>query len=177
MANLLNEKIDFQYERTASGVWRRYLYANGARFAEYRSNHELLGWPLLHYSYGINPETGKRVVAKGVIAVGRLAMGGLAIGHASLGLIAIGQLGIGILFGLAQLSTGYVAVGQAALGAEFGLGQFATGETAIAQLGLGDYVLAQVGWGNHVWQQGSADPQAVEYFRGMWDAVREWWRS
>lgn len=175
MANLLNEKIDFQIERTASGVWRRYLYANGARFSEYRSSHEFLGWPLVHYTYGINPETGKRVVAKGIVAVGRLAMGGIAIGHASLGLIAIGQLGVGLLFGLAQLATGYAALGQVALATEFGVGQVATGSTAIAQLGLGEYVLAQAGWGEHVWQQGSADPQAVNYFQNLWESVKAWW--
>lgn len=176
MANLLNEQIDFKTERTGLGVWRSYLYSNGARFSEFRSYHEILGWPLLHYTYGINPETGRRVVARGVIAVGRLAMGGVAIGHASLGLIAIGQLGLGLLFGLAQLSTGYMAVGQFALATEFGLGQFATGSTAIGQFGLGDYVLAQAGWGNHVWQQESADPQAVDYFHNLLERLKGMWR-
>lgn len=174
MSNLLNAPIDFKLERTGFGVWRRYLYSNGARFAEFRSYHEILGWPLLHYTYGINPQTGRRVVAKGVIAVGRLAIGGVAIGHAALGVIAIGQLGIGVFFGLAQLATGYVAVGQLALASQFGLGQVATGVTAIGQVGIGDYVLAQVGWGEHVWQQGSADPQAVDYFHAWLRRARQW---
>ncbi len=176
MGNLLNEKIDFKEERTGFGVWRSYLYANGARFSEFRSYQEILGWPLLHYTSGINPETGRRVVAKGVVAVGRLAMGGLAIGHASLGVIAIGQLGIGLLFGLAQFATGYAALGQAAIAVEWGIGQFATGSTAIGQFAIGDYVLAQAGYGNHVWQQGSADPQAVDYFHGLMQQLKAWWQ-
>jgi hypothetical protein len=74
-----------------------------------------LGLPLLHYTRGICPETGRRIIAKGVLAVGRLAMGVLAIGHASFGAIAIGQLGLGILLGLGQGATGLYAVGQVAL--------------------------------------------------------------
>ncbi|QKQ27411.1 hypothetical protein [Candidatus Reidiella endopervernicosa] len=177
MGNLLNEHIDYKIERTGFGVWRHYLYESGARFSEFRSHQELLNWPLLHYIHGISPETGRRVVAKGVIAVERLAMGGVAIGHASFGIVAIGQLGLGILFGLAQLSTGYWAIGQAALGVEFGLGQLATGETAIGQLAFGDYVLAQVGWGEHVWAEGQQDPEAVSYFQDLWQRVKLFWEA
>ena len=43
--------------------------------------------PLVHYTYGKCPETGKRIVAHGVIAVGRLAWGIIAIGQASLGVV------------------------------------------------------------------------------------------
>lgn len=168
MGNLLNQPVDYRIETTSWGRWRRYLYPNGQYFAEFRSHADFLGWPLLHYTHGICPETGRRIVANGVIAVGRLAVGGIAIGHASLGLVAIGQLGLGLLFGLAQLATGYYAVGQAALALHFGLGQLATGETAIGQIAFGQYVLAQIGWGEHVWQQGNADPAAVAYFKGLW---------
>ncbi len=171
MNNRLNQKIDYKIETTGLGRWRRYLYPNGQSFSEFRSHAEFLGWPVLHYTYGICPETGRRVVAKGVVAMGRLAVGGLAIGHASLGIIAIGQLGLGLLLGLAQLATGYYALGQAALAVQFGIGQLATGETAIGQIAFGQYVLAQIGWGEYVWQQESADPMAVEYFKGLWQAV------
>ena len=84
------------------GIWRRFAYPNGKYFAEFRSNATFGGLPLLHYTRGICPETGRRVVAKGIIAVGKLAMGILAIGQASFGIIAIGQLGLGLLLGLGQ---------------------------------------------------------------------------
>jgi len=177
MKNLLLEKVDYQTEHTALGNWRRFLYPNGQRFAEFRSHAELLGLPLIHYTWGICPETGQRITAKGVIAVGRLAVGGLAIGHASAGLIAIGQAGLGLLFGLGQAATGYYALGQLALGWEFAIGQLAAAQTVVAQLGLGEWVLAQAGIGEYVWDQSGADPEAVAHFQGLWDRVLGWFRG
>jgi hypothetical protein len=167
LKNLLLDKVDYKVEETALGTWRRFMYPSGACFAEFRSHTVVLGLPLIHYTNGICPETGRRVVAKGIVAVGRLAVGGLAIGHASAGLLAVGQLAVGLLFGLGQASTGAVALGQLALGFLFGLGQFATGFVAIGQFGLGKYVLAQMGFGGHVWNQRAADPEAVEFFKSL----------
>ena len=141
MKNVLLENIEYQIDKTSFGVWRRYLYPTGAFFAEFKSHQTLLGLPLLHYTRGICPETGKRVVAKGIVAVGRIAAGIVAIGQAAFGAIAIGQLALSLLFGIGQASTGWAAVGQVAIGVTFGLGQFATGFTAIGQLGIGHYVL------------------------------------
>jgi hypothetical protein len=167
MKNLLLEKVEYKIEETKFGAWRRFVYPNGAYFAEFKSHSTFLGLPLLHYTRGICPETGRRIIAKGVLAVGRLAMGILAIGHASFGLIAIGQLGLGILLGLGQGSTGLYAVGQFALGLFFGLGQFATGQIVIGQIAYGEYVLAQFGYGEYVWSQKRADPEAVEFFKAF----------
>ena len=128
------------------GTWRRFAYPNGKYFAEFRSHATFWGLPLLHYTRGICPETGRRVVAKGIVAVGRLAMGALAIGQASFGLIAIGQAGLGLLLGL---------------------GQVATGEIAIGQVALGKYVLAQIGFGERVWSMNRADPEAVAFFKAF----------
>ena len=177
MKNLLLEPVEYKVEHTALGVWRRYLYPNGQRFAEYRSHSDLLGLPLVHYTSGICPETGRRITAKGVLAVGRLAMGGLAIGHASVGLIAVGQAGLGLLFGLGQAAAGYYAVGQLALGWEAALGQLAAANVVVAQLGMGDWVFAQIGIGQHVWDQGNADPEAVAYFHGLWDRLLLWMQN
>lgn len=177
MKNLLLERVEYKTERTALGVWRRFLYPNGRRFAEFRSHSDLLGLPLIHYTWGICPETGHRITAKGVIAVGRLAVGGLAIGHASAGLIAVGQAGLGLLFGLGQAAAGYYALGQLALGWEFAIGQLAAAQTVVAQLGLGEWVLAQAGIGEHVWDQSAADPEAVSYFQGLWERVLQLWRA
>lgn len=167
MDNLLLEKIEYKIEETRFGVWRRYGYQTGASYHEFKSHVSWLGMPLVHYTYGRNPETGKRVVAKGVIAVGRLSCGIVAIGHASFGLLAVGQLAIGLAFGLGQLSTGLAAVGQAALAIIFGLGQFATGYIAIGQLAFGVYVLAQSGFGEFVWSVKRADPTAIELFKSL----------
>jgi hypothetical protein len=167
MKNLLLEKVEYKIETTNFGVWRRFLYPNGAYFTEFKSHAIFFGIPLLHYTRGKCPETGKRVVAKGVVAVGRLAMGILAIGQASFGAIAIGQAGLGLLLGLGQGATGLYAIGQAAIGFMFGLGQIATGEIAIGQVAYGNYVLAQVGYGDYVWSMKRADPEAVTFFKSL----------
>ena len=167
MPNILLEKVEYKVEKTKLGTWRRYGYVTGLSFHEFRSDATFMGLPLIHYTFGRNPETGRRVVAKGVIAVGRFACGIVAIGHVSLGLIAVGQLAIGILFGLAQLATGLAAVGQGAIGLYFGLGQFATGQIAIGQFAIGTYVLAQGGLGKHVLSMARRDEQAIEFFRAF----------
>jgi len=117
MGNALLEEVVYKMDATRWGTWRRYGYVDGTSYHEFRSHKAFFGLPLVHYTYGRNPETGRRRVARGIVAVGRLAFGFVAIGHASLGLIAIGQLAVGVAFGLGQLATGAVALGQFALGA------------------------------------------------------------
>ncbi len=167
MKNLLLENVEYKIEQTHLGVWRRFVYPNGSYFSEFKSHTTFGGLPLIHYTHGKCPETGRRIIAKGIVAVGRLATGILAIGQASFGLVAIGQLGLGLLLGLGQGATGLYAIGQAALGLTFGLGQFATGEIAIGQIAYGKYVLAQLGFGEYVWSQKRADPAAVEFFKSL----------
>ncbi len=167
MENQLLQKIEYEFVETQRGVWRRFLYPNGQLFEEFVSYARVGDLPLLHYTYGKCPETGKRIVARGVVAIGRLAMGGIAIGQASVGLIAVGQLAVGLMFGFGQATTGMVAIGQLALGGIFGLGQFATGFMAVGQFGLGRYVLAQIGFGENVWDMRGASPVAQQFFRGF----------
>jgi len=167
MPNTFLEKVEYKIEETAMGTWMRYGYENGTSFHEFKSRAQWLGMPLIHYTYGRNPETGGRVVAKGVIAVGRVACGIIAIGQASIGVIAVGQLAIGFLFGLGQLSTGLAAVGQAAIGVYLGLGQLAIGHVAIGQLAYGKYVLAQLGFGENVLSMTRRDKPAFEFFKSF----------
>jgi hypothetical protein len=103
-------------------------------------------------------------------------MGVLAIGHAAFGVVAIGQLGFGLLFGLGQASSGALAIGQLALGGLFGAGQIATGYIALGQIALGEYVLAQIGVGEHLWTMEQADPEAVAFFKALPSRVLEWLR-
>jgi hypothetical protein len=129
---------------------------------EYRSEAEIFGWPVIHVAFGKDADTGKIITAKGIIAIGQFGVG----------LITIAQFGIGLLFGLGQGVAGIVAVGQFAVGLYFGLGQLATGITAVGQIALGQYVLAQLGLGQHIWSTGRRDPEAVEYFTNLWQTVR-----
>jgi len=167
MANLLLEEVKYKIEKTHFGIWRRYMYINGTSFHEFKTRSTMFGIPLIHYTYGRSPETGRRVCAKGVIAVGRFACGFIAIGHAALGLLAIGQLALGILLGLGQLSSGIAALGQLAIGAYLGIGQFVTGYIAIGQFAIGKYVLAQLGIGEFVWSTRQTDPHAVAFFKTL----------
>ena len=62
--NLLLQNIEYQTEETAWGAWRRFLYPSGSLFEEFVSHWHILGLPFFHYTRGICPETGKRVVAR-----------------------------------------------------------------------------------------------------------------
>lgn len=167
MPNVLLEEIEYKVDKTSFGIWRRYGYIDGTSYHEFKSHASFLGLPLLHYTYGRNPEIGRRKCARGIIAVGRFAFGVIAIGQFCGGLIAIGQIAVGILFGLGQLTTGVWAVGQVAIALVFGLGQFATGYVAIGQFAYGKYVLAQLGSGKFIWTMQRADWEAIEFFKHL----------
>jgi hypothetical protein len=167
MQNLLLEPVEYEIEETPRGVWRRFLYPSGQLFAEYTAHAGFMGLPLLHYTYGKCPETGRRVTARGVVAIGRRAVGIVAVGQLAVGFLAFGQLVIGVLVGLGQASTGLLAVGQLALAAAIGLGQFATGYISVGQLAIGHYVLAQFGIGKEVWDMRGAAPAAQDFFRSL----------
>jgi hypothetical protein len=164
---MLLQPVEYQVQETTWGVWRRFLYPNGHLFVEFVSHRRLCGWPWLHYTRGICPETGARPWAKGVVAVGRKAYGVLALGQVALGVIAVGQLAIGLALGLGQASTGLVSLGQAAFGVVVAGGQFATAHVVAGQFAYGRYVLAQIGWGQHVWDMRAADPAAVALFKSL----------
>jgi hypothetical protein len=167
MKNALLEPVEYKVEETRRGVWRRFLYPTGELFEEFTSHRRLFGLPLLHFTRGKSPETGKRVTARGIIAVGRFAVGIIALGQVSAGILAIGQLSLGLLFGLGQAATGVLAIGQLAIAGLFGLGQFASGYAVIAQFGVGKYVLAQTGMGSHVWDTNGESPVARQFFESL----------
>lgn len=165
--NLLLEEVEFQVTRTLTGTWRRFLWTGGELFEEYRSHQRFLGLPLVHYTRGRSPETGRRVVARGVIAIGRRAVGIIAIGQGALGVIAIGQASAALLLGVGQATLAPFALGQLAVGLLAGLGQVAIGWVAVGQLALGEYVVAQFGLGAHVWDTRGAAPDAEAFFRRL----------
>jgi hypothetical protein len=167
MPNLLLEEIVYKTETTRHGTWRRYGYIDGSSYHEFTSMRSLFGIPLVHYTCGRCPETGRRKVARGIIAVGRFAYGFIAVGHASVGFVAIGQLAIGLIFGIGQLALGAGAVGQLAIGFVVGLGQFATGYIAIGQFVGAYFGLGQFGLGKYLWTMHRADEDAVMFFKAM----------
>jgi hypothetical protein len=171
--NLLRHDVEYKTDETPLVNWRRYMYPTGQVFSEFVSHRRVFGLPLIHYTHGRCPETGRRIVACGVFSIGRLALGIVAIGHASAGFIAIGQLAIRLLFGLGQAASGIVCVGQLALGVAVGIGQFATGCVAIGQMAFGHYVLAQYGLGTYVWDMRQTAPAAEEFFRSLLPFLRK----
>lgn len=158
MTNILLEPVEYKCETTPNGVWRRFVSPNGMAFHEYKSSRTLLGLPLLHYTNGICPETGRRVTARGFVAIGRRAIGVIAIGQLAIGFVAVGQAAFGALFALGQAAIAAAAIGQLALGAT-ALGQFAIGVVAIGQIAAGYWA-----WGISA---------AFDYAHlGAWD----WWK-
>jgi len=119
-----------------------------------------MGYPLIHIAVGRTADNKIRV-AKGVIAIGQFAIG----------LITIAQFGVGFLFGFGQLMFGFTAVAQVAIAAYFGLGQIATGYTAIGQVAFGHFLLAQAGYGTHIWSTTLHDPIALEYFHNLFAKI------
>ncbi len=130
---------------------------------EWRSETEVLGWPLVHVAVGRDPQ-GRIRVAKGIIAIGQFAVG----------LITVAQFGVGVVFGFGQFIVGCTAIAQVAVTAYFALGQLALGHVAIGQVAVGNYALGQLAFGRHLWTPTHKDPEAVAFFRGWWETFALW---
>jgi hypothetical protein len=163
MQNLLLQNVEYKIVKTSAGTWKRFLYPSGQSYAEYTSHGRLFGLPVVHYTSGVCPETGRRRIARGVIAVGRVAVGFVAIGQAAFGVAAIGQAALGLLLGLGQLAVGAAALGQLSLGG-VAVGQVAVGGVVVGQLAVGVYALAQQAVAQHGWDMRHCDPAVRELF-------------
>jgi hypothetical protein len=131
---------------------------------DYSSSFTFLGLPLVSIATGIDPETGRKRVAKGVIAIGDLAVGFVAIGGAAFGGIALGGAAVGFI-GIGGAAVGILlALGGAAFGG-VALGGTAVGLVAIGGGAVGYYALG--GWAFGEWALGGnvRDAEAVEFFR------------
>jgi len=103
---------------------------------EYRSEAEVLGWPLVHVAYGANPRTGLPQVARGILAIGNFAIGLIAIGGFAIGGFTIAGIGLGLLI-FGGIALGGVAIGGIAAGLFFALGGLAiSGGLAVGGLTL-----------------------------------------
>ena len=165
MENLLYERIDYKIEETAWGTWRSFMGINGQLFREFVSHAGIWGLPILHYTYGRDPATGRRKIARGVFAIGRIAVGVVPIGQLAIGIMPIGQAALGLFFGIGQLATGLFAVGQFAISVFFALGQFAVGMIAIGQFAVGLYGIGQIAYATHAWTPAYKDPAIQQMIR------------
>jgi hypothetical protein len=113
---------------------------------EYRSQQKVLGVPLVHVAFGLNPQTGLPRVAKGIIAVGNFAVGVLAVGGFAAGGLVLSGIGLGII-ALGGIAAGAIAAGGVALGTIFAVGgvaisgSWAIGSVAIAPKATGITIL------------------------------------
>jgi hypothetical protein len=121
------------------------------------------GYPLIHVAFGKDGR-GKFKVAKGVIAIGQFGIG----------VITVAQIGVGLLFGFGQVMIGLTALAQVAIAGLMGVGQFASGYVAIGQIVLAQIGLAQFGLAEALWSPSRRDPEAVEFFKTLWDNIRLW---
>lgn len=154
--NRLLEPVEYRVTETPLGMWRRHRSTSDQLFEEFTSHAHLGGLPLLHFTRGKSPETGKRKTARGIVAIGGKAVGIIALGQLAWGVIAIGQVAVGMVFSLGQAAFAAVTVGQLSIAVIFALGQFAAAPTAIGQFAVGQFVLAQYGLGAHVWDMAAA---------------------
>jgi len=76
-------------------VWRHYLYCTGRSLRSPGHIKRCFGQPIIHYTRGICPEPGKRIVVKEIVALGKLAPGVLAIGQLGFGKYVLGQICFG----------------------------------------------------------------------------------
>jgi hypothetical protein len=141
---------------------------------EFRSRRELFGMPWLHIATGLDPQTGRRRVAKGFFAVGDIAIGvfsagGISVGVVSIGGVCLNVIGVGglilsLLFGFGGLTvspglaTGGVVIGTGAVGG------LAMGYTALGGLAIGHHSMSGTG----------VSPEDQEWFRQLREMIPTW---
>ena len=121
---------------------------------EYRSEAEIMGWPLLHVAQGLNPDTGLPRVAKGIIAVGDFALGLVAVGGFALGGFSFGGLSLGLL-AIGGIAAGGITLGGVSLGL-----WLAIGGVALSLL----YAIGGVAGGSHTISAMGSDPAFLRFF-------------
>lgn len=130
---------------------------------EYRSQIEVLGWPLVHIASGIDVRTGRLRIARGIIAIGNVAVGGLAIGGVALGGLSVGGVGLGVL-ALGGIAGGVVALGGMALALYLAVGGMAISTMyAIGGLALAPHTVSSLG----------ADPELLHQLERWFPALRD----
>lgn len=99
---------------------------------EYKSDAQLLGWPLLHVSIKFRPN-GVPVPAKGIIAIGQFAAGLVTISQFGLGVVSVSQFTIAG-YALAQFAIAYSLIAQIGIYLHEGHGQLVTSLGALLEM-------------------------------------------
>jgi len=130
---------------------------------EYRSDMEILGWPLVHITRGYDPKTGNLLVSKGVIAIGEIAIGVLAVGGFALGGLAVGGMAVGAI-SLGGLAIGVLSAGGIALG-----GFAAAGAVAYSLV----YAIGSIAHAQYVISPFRVDREIFELLERFWAGIRQ----
>jgi hypothetical protein len=130
---------------------------------EYRSEMEILGWPLVHITKGYDPNTGKLLVSKGVIAIGEIAIGALAVGGFALGGLAVGGMAVGAI-ALGGLAIGVLSAGGIALG-----GFAAAGAVSYSLV----YAIGVFAHAQYVISPFRVDREIFELLERFWSGIRQ----
>ncbi|MBI5758172.1 MAG: protein kinase [Planctomycetales bacterium] len=129
---------------------------------EYKSKATLFGWPLVHICFGIDPQTGRKRVAKGVVAIGDAAIGVFASGGLAMGGVTFGGMSVGLIsFG--GLAAGLLAIGGLAFGG-FAWGGCGVGVIAMGGMAAGYYAFGGAAFGAHTLSSQGRDPVAAAFF-------------
>jgi tRNA A-37 threonylcarbamoyl transferase component Bud32 len=129
---------------------------------EYKSKATLFGWPLVHICFGIDPQTGRKRVAKGVIAIGDAAIGVFASGGLAMGGVTFGGMSVGLI-SIGGLAAGLLAIGGLAFGG-FAWGGCGIGVIAMGGMAVGYYAFGGKVFGVHTLSGQGRDPIATAFF-------------
>lgn len=155
-AELDLKPIKFTFTQTELGVWKTFDHADGTKFRQFTSHAQLMGRPLVCVAAGLDPETGKMVIADGWVAIGQRAQGVVAVGQFVNGGVAIGQFATGRIFALGQFVVAPFAIGQLSIGLAV-IGQSGIAGTGIFQMGItvyggmGQFVVDLSRWIPPIW--------------------------
>ncbi len=162
----INKRLEHLEEQMSAkpegGVYPRLGY-------EYKSKARILGIPLVHVASGIDPQTGRLLVARGIIAVGNVSFGVLSIGGIAFGVVSLGGLAFGVLALAGVAAAIYAAVGGVALGGYYAFGGLAVaGYVAVGGMAVSwNYAFGGFAIGKYPYGSNYQDPQALEFLRRM----------
>jgi hypothetical protein len=92
---------------------------------EYKSKANILGWPLLHVSFGFKPNGVPRY-SKGIISIGQFGIGLVTISQFGVGLVSVSQFTIAG-YAIAQIGLAWDIIAQVGVYVNSGWGQVVIG--------------------------------------------------
>ena len=140
---------------------------------EYRSEHELFGFPLVHIVTGLPLVNGIRPGARGLIAIGDSPRGIIAIGGFAVGGIALGAFSIGVV-PIGFLALGIFPAGAVAIGLVASWGLVSMAPIAMGCLAVGYYAAGVYATGKQILTTAVAEPGAAQFFQSW---MKPWFHA